>query len=56
MNLSAPTQPIFIVALVIAVIALLAALNVVTFIPVAAFWIMTVALAILAVGCLLRRV
>jgi hypothetical protein len=53
-NLSAPTQVIYIIALVIAIIGLLAGLGVLTFIPLSAFWIMTIAYVILAVACLLR--
>ena len=54
MNLSAPTQLVYIVALVVAIIGLLAGFGIVTFIPLAAFWIMTIAYVILAVACLLR--
>lgn len=54
MNLSAPTQILFIVSLVIALIGVLAALNIVAFIPLAAVWIVTIAFVVLAVGCLLR--
>ncbi len=54
MNLSAPTQLIFIITLVIALIAVLAALNVVTFVPLAAMWIMTIAYVVLAGACLIR--
>jgi len=54
MNLSAPTQIVFIISLVIAIIALLMFLSVITFVPVPAFWAMTIAFAVLAVGCLLK--
>jgi len=54
MNLSAPKQIIFIIALIIAIIALLMFLNVITFVPIAAFWAMTVAYVVLAVGCLIK--
>lgn len=54
MNLSAPTQLVYIISLVIAVIGLLAGLGIVSFIPIAAFWIMTIAYVVLAVACLLR--
>jgi hypothetical protein len=54
MNLSAPKQIIFIIALVIAIIALLMFLNVITFVPIPAFWAMTIAYAVLAVGCLIK--
>jgi len=54
MNLSAPTQIVFIIALIIAIIALLMFFNVIAFIPVAAFWVMTLAYVVLAAACLLR--
>ena len=54
MNLSAPTQIVFIISLVVAIIGLLAGLGVISFIPIAAFWIVTLAYVILAVACLLR--
>lgn len=54
MNLSAPTQIVFIISLVIAVIGLLAALGVVAFIPLASVWIMLIAYIVLAAGCLMR--
>ena len=54
MNLSAPTQLIFIVALVIAIVALLMFVNVIAFIPISSFWVMTLAFVVLAVGCLIR--
>jgi hypothetical protein len=54
MNLSAPKQIIFIIALVIAIIALLMFLNVFTFVAIPAFWVMTLAYAVLAVGCLIK--
>ena len=54
MNLSAPTQIVFIIAVVIAIIALLMVFNVIGFIPIAAFWVMTIAFVVLAAGCLLK--
>ena len=54
MNLNAPTQIVYIIALIIAIIALLMFLSVITFIPVAAFWVMTLAYVVLAVACLLK--
>jgi hypothetical protein len=53
-NLSAPTQIIFLLTLVIALLGVLAALGVVNFIPLAAVWIVTIAYAVLAIACLLR--
>lgn len=54
MTLSAPTQLVFFISLVVAIIGLLAGLGVITFIPIAAFWILTLAYVILAIACLLR--
>ena len=56
MNPSAPTQLVFIISLVIALIGVLAALNVVTFIPIASVWIVTIAFVLLAGACLIRNV
>lgn len=54
MTLNAPTQIVYLIALVIAIIAVLMFLNVITFIPIAAFWVMTLAYVVLAVACLLK--
>jgi len=54
MNLSAPTQVVFIISLVIAIIGVIAAVGALTFIPIAAVWIMTVAYIVLAIGCLFK--
>ena len=54
MNLGAPTQIVFIIATVIAIIALLMVFNAMAFVPLAAFWVMTIAFVILAAGCLFR--
>ncbi len=54
MNPSAPTQLVFIISIVIALIGVLEALNVVTFIPIASVWIVTVAFVLLAAACLIR--
>jgi hypothetical protein len=54
MNLSAPTQIIFIISLVIAIIGILVALGVLAFIPLAAVWIVVIAYIVLAAGCLMR--
>jgi len=56
MKPSAPTQLVFIISIVIALIGVLTALNVVTFIPVASVWIVTVAFVVLAAACLIRGV
>lgn len=54
MSLNAPTQIVFIISLVIAVIALLMVFNIVTFIPLAAFWVMTIAYVVLAAACMFK--
>ena len=54
MKLSAPTQMIFIISLVVAVIGLLMALGVLAMIPIASVWVMMLAYVILAAGCLMK--
>lgn len=54
MNLSAPTNLIFFLSVIVAVIGGLSALGVIAFIPVASVWIMAIAYAILAIGCLFK--
>ena len=56
MKLSAPTQIVFLISVVVAVIGLLAALRILSFVPVASVWIMLVAYIILTVGCVLKGV
>ena len=55
MNLNAPTQLIFIIALLLAVVALIGYfVPTVALIGVYSFWIMTVAFIVLAAGVLFR--
>ncbi len=54
MRLNAPTQNVFIISVVIAVIGLLMALGVLAMIPVASFWVMAVAYVVLAAACVLK--
>ena len=54
MKLSAPTQMIFIISLVVAVIGLLMAFGILAMIPLASVWVMTLAYVILAAGCLMK--
>lgn len=54
MTLSAPTQAIFWIAVVLAVIALIAFFGVIAPITAYAFWILIIAFIVLAVGCLMR--
>jgi hypothetical protein len=53
MSLSAPTQVVFIIAVIIAVLALVIFLGVFS-IGVSSFWIMTIAFVVLAAGCLVK--
>ena len=50
MNLSAPTVPVFIIAVVIAVLGILAGAGIFSVIPVAPFWLVTIGFIILALG------
>jgi hypothetical protein len=54
MNLSAPTTVFFVISVVIALLALLAALGVLSIIPIASVWLMAIAYAVLAAGCLFK--
>ena len=56
MKLSAPTQIVFLISLVIAIIGLLMALGVLAMIPVASVWVAIIAYIVLAGGCLLKGV
>lgn len=54
MNLSAPTNLVFIISVIIALIGVLAALGVVSFIPIASVWIVTIAFVLLAIACMTK--
>ncbi|WP_367714885.1 hypothetical protein AB2N04_13100 [Nitratireductor sp. GISD-1A_MAKvit] len=56
MTLNAPTKIVFLLSLVIAVIAVIAAFNLLSFVPIPAFWIMTLAYILLVGGSLLKGV
>jgi len=56
MKFSAPSVLIFVISLVIAVIGVLTALGSIAFIPLASVWIMAIAYAVLAAGCLFKGV
>ena len=56
MRLSAPTMIVFLISLVIAVLGILAGMGILSVIPLAAFWIVGIGYAVLAVGCLLKGV
>jgi hypothetical protein len=54
MKFSAPTGLVFLIALVVAVVAALEAMGTISVIPLASVWIMGIAYAVLAVGCLIK--
>ncbi len=56
MNLSAPTNPIFIASVVIAIVALLMALDVVNFVPVESVYVALLAYVVLMLGNILKKV
>jgi hypothetical protein len=53
MNLSAPTQVVFWISLVIAIIALIGFFVTIPFVTAYAFWIAIAAYVVLAAGCLM---
>lgn len=53
-RLSAPTQNLFLVSLVLAILALLGGLVVIPVISVYAFWIAIIAYIVLAIGCVMK--
>ena len=54
MKFSAPSVLVFVISLVIAVIGALTALGTISIIPLESVWIMAVAYAVLAAGCLFK--
>ncbi|MGF0538316.1 hypothetical protein ACQQ2Q_10000 [Agrobacterium sp. ES01] len=50
MNLSRPTQIVFLISLVLAIVALLMVFNVLHFVGIPAFWLMTAAFGLLCLG------
>lgn len=54
MKLNAPSQTVFIIALIIAVLAIIGLFVTIPFVTVYAFWVMTLAFVILAGACLMR--
>jgi hypothetical protein len=53
MNLSAPTQIVFIISVIIAIIALIGFFVAIPFVSAYAFWIAIAAYVVLAAGCLM---
>ena len=54
MNLSAPSQTMFIIAVVVAIIAIIGVFVSIPFISAYAFWILVLGFVILAGACLMR--
>lgn len=54
MKLSRPTNVVFIISLVIAILAVLAGLGNLSVIPLPSVWQMAIAYGVLAIGCLFR--
>ena len=54
MRFSAPTCFIFLISLIIAVAAVLTVMGTISFIPLASVWIMAIAYAVLAAGCIIK--
>ena len=53
-RLSAPTMVVFLISLVLVIIGSLAALGVVTGVPIASVWVVTAGYVVLAVGVMFR--
>jgi len=56
MRFSAPSGFIFLISLIVAVGAVLTAMGSLNFIPLESVWIMAIAYAVLAAGCLIKGV
>jgi hypothetical protein len=56
MRFSAPSGFIFLVSLIIAAAGVLTVMGTINFIPLASVWIMAIAYAVLAAGCLIKGV
>ncbi len=54
MNLSAPTIPVFIISLVIAVLGILDGAGIFSIVPIQAFWMVTIGYIVLLAGNLLK--
>ncbi|MEO8104292.1 MAG: hypothetical protein ABI790_17395 [Betaproteobacteria bacterium] len=55
MRFNAPTQVTFIIALVLALVAVLSRFVVIQNVSVNAFWILLIAYVVLVIGCVYRR-
>lgn len=56
MTLSAPTMPVFAIAVILALLAVIATFVAIPFVTQYAFWVAVVAFIVLAAGCLFRGV
>jgi len=56
MKLSPPTNIVFIISLVVAVLGLLAGLGVLAFLPISGFWLMAIAYGVMLAGVMLKGV
>ncbi len=54
MNLSAPTKPMFLVAVVLAVLAIIGMFVAIPFVSANGFWVMTLGFVVLAAGNLMK--
>lgn len=54
MNLSAPTQPVFIISLILAVLAVIGVFVTIPLITANAFWVAIIAYIVLAIGNVAR--
>ena len=53
-RLSAPSTILFVISLVVAILAALAAMGTFAIIPIASVWLMAIAYIVLATGCLIK--
>jgi hypothetical protein len=56
MRFSAPTGLVFLIALIVAVVAVLEQMGTISFVPLASVWIMAIAYAVLAAGCIIKGI
>ena len=54
MNLSAPTQIVFLISVVLAILAILGLYVRIPFVSLYAFWVLAAAYVVLAIGCLFK--
>ena len=54
MRFSAPTGFIVLVSLIIAIVAILESTGTISVVPLASVWIMAIAYAVLAAGCIIK--